>query len=92
NRTYRATRRDVRIEQLVAAMGERYPAYPDTQRQFRVLFVLVSREGATDDALAQIDSIRLRLESDFRAATSGRGTLRTGFAPDAPVRRRAVRP
>ena len=34
------------IEQVVAEMGSRSPAYPDTEKEFRVIFVILSRDGA----------------------------------------------
>lgn len=90
DRTYQADRRDVTIDQVIGAMGPRRPAYPATQREFRVLFVLMARDGVPDGDIAQLDVLRRQFQEDFRAATNGRGTVRTSFNPAAPARRRAA--
>lgn len=79
NRTYRGTRVPVGIDQVVGSMGPRHPAYPDTQREIRVLFVLLvdpSRE-VTVEELVQLRTIRTNLERDFTMATGGRAVVRT---------------
>ncbi|HEX8171101.1 MAG TPA: hypothetical protein VF824_11230 [Thermoanaerobaculia bacterium] len=94
DKTYSGTRRDVTFQQVVDAMGPRLPAYPQTQRQFRVLFVLIhdpDRE-ITAEELADVQSYRSLLENDFRTATGGRASVITTFElPATGPRRRSVR-
>ncbi len=91
NSTYRAERRNVMIEQVVGAMGPRQPAFPDTQREFRVVFVLLSRESATEGEITQIEAIRTEFERRFRDATGYRAEVRTWFSGTASPRRRPAR-
>jgi hypothetical protein len=85
----RGTRRDVTIDQVVRAMGERRPAYPDAQRKFRMLFVLVAdpARAVTAEEIAKVAKVRREMETNFRIATGGRGELVTAFGPQ---RRRVV--
>jgi hypothetical protein len=88
NRTFRGTRRDVRIEQVLDAMGSRFPAYPETQREFRVLYVLLtdpSRE-VTADELAFVTGLQHDLQHDFAMVTGGRASVVTSI--EGPPRRR----
>lgn len=85
-------RKNVTIQQVIAANGPRVPAYPAAPRRIRVAFVLVSdpRREVSADEMAEMIRAREKLQSDFRAATGGRGEVVT----DVPVRggrRRAVR-
>lgn len=94
NQTFRGSRRDVSIEQIVAGTGPRVPAYPDTQRRFKVVFVLLSdpSRAVTAEELAMVHQYRGLMEADFRTATTGRGEVTTAVEP--PVygpRRRSVR-
>lgn len=88
NRTFRGTRRDVRIDQLLAAMGPRFPAYPDTQRQFRVLYVLMTdaARDVTADELAFLSGLQQDLRNDFATVTGGRASVLTSI--EGPSRRR----
>jgi hypothetical protein len=79
------------IEQVVVAMGPRRPAYPDTQRKFRIIFVILSREGATEEEITQIEAIRSDFEQRFREATGYRAEVRTWFSGPASPRRRPAR-
>ena len=97
NQTYRATRRDVTIDQVITGTGPRIPAYPDTQRAFRVVFVLLADPSrpVTAEELAEMQKYRGLMEADFRTATLGRGEVVTAIEtpepPPAGPRRRAVR-
>jgi hypothetical protein len=91
NRTFAGTRKDVTIDQVIAAMGARTPAYPNTQRNFRVLFVLLadpSREPLPEE-MEQMQLYRRLLEENFRTATAGRAGVSTTFPllPPGPRRR-----
>lgn len=93
NQTFRGSRRDVTIEQIVTGTGPRVPAYPSTQRQFKVAFVLLADPSrpATEEELAMVRQYRGLIEADFRTATSGRGEVTTSVEPPPTgPRRRAV--
>lgn len=78
-------RRDVRIQDVIAAAGRRTPDHTVSQRQFRFAFALVTREGETptSEQLAQLDDYRTQFEAYFRKVTSETATADT-------VLRRAV--
>lgn len=88
NRTYRGTRRDVHIDQVLEAMGPRFPAYPDTQRELRVLYVLMTdpSRDVTSDELAFVAGLQDGLRHDFATVTGGRASVVTSI--DGPPRRR----
>ena len=94
NQTFSGTRRDFTIQNVIDATGVRSPAYPSTQREFKVVFVLLAdpRRPATDDEIALVQHYRSLMETDFVRATNGRGSVSTAVepAPSGP-RRRAVR-
>ncbi|HEV7923694.1 MAG TPA: hypothetical protein VGR02_23140 [Thermoanaerobaculia bacterium] len=93
-RTYRGTRRDVGIQQVVDAMGARSPAYPGTQRTFRVAFVLLADPDrpVSESEVALVQQYRGLLETNFPMATAERGNVTTSIVPaPPPPRRRAVR-
>ena len=96
NTTYSGTKTPVVVQQVIDAVGPRKPAYPETQRSFRVLFVLVAapEQPAAESELAAMSNYRRLLETDFPVATGGRAFVSTFFAdPNAggQPRRRAVR-
>ena len=77
--SFTGERRNVRIEQVIAAMGPRQPpagAAPTVSRQ---AYVLVSDAvaPASDVRRAAVARIRARFEPYYRAATGGRGEVRT---------------
>jgi hypothetical protein len=82
-------KREVVIEQITAAHGPRIPSFALSQRQFRVLFVLVTENGQepTDAEVAKLNQWRRVMERNFDLATGGRGRLITTFV--RPGRRRA---
>lgn len=93
NSTFRGERKDVTIDQVIAAIGPRTPAYPQTQREFRVLFVVLtdpSRELLPSD-LEKLGTYRRQMEANFRLATGDRASVTTTFAgpvtPGSPRRR-----
>ena len=77
----KATRENITIAQVVAAMGPRIPAYPASEKQFRVAFVLVTRPGelAVDvlDKAALLEVVRKNWEEMFRKYTGGVGSVCT---------------
>jgi hypothetical protein len=92
SRTFQGERRDVVIQQVIDAMGARRPAYPNTQRTFRTLFVLLADPDrpVTEEEIAAVDSYRETLREKFPIATGGRATIVTDFDGLTPPRRRTV--
>jgi hypothetical protein len=91
-RTFRGTRHDVGVQQVLDAMGARSPAYPDTQRTFRVAFVLLADPDrpVAESELALVQQYRGLLEANFPVATGGRAEVTTSVAPVPPPPRRRV--
>jgi hypothetical protein len=82
------SRVEVGIEQVINAMGHRDPSYETSQKDFRVLFVMLEREGEPLSSEDLDPQYRLRFEEAFSKATGGRGRVRTTAAE--PTRRRAA--
>jgi hypothetical protein len=84
-------KRDVSLSQVTAVHGLRNPSAALAQRQFRVLFVLVTENGqeATDAEVAKLNQWRAVMERNFETATGGRGKLVTTFV--RPAKKRSVR-
>jgi hypothetical protein len=70
-------RRDVRIEDVIAALGARVPSAETAPRLLRQAFVLVADEKgpATPERLLALARIRARFEPWYREATGGRGMV-----------------
>ena len=68
------TRKDVLIEDIIAANGERLPRAADSPKVHRQAFVYLVTTGGNGDAghIAKIDQIRRQWEAFFLQATSGR--------------------
>jgi hypothetical protein len=78
--TFTGTRRDVTIQDVIAAMGPRDPSSRDAPRVHRQAFIYVLSAGRTSDPAAEItklDGIRQAWEAFFAQATGGRITART---------------
>lgn len=94
NRTYAGTRRDVTLRQITDATGVRQPAYPETQRVFRMITVVVfdPEQPMTAAQVASLRDYMRTMEADFRTATSARASVSfDADPPDSKPRRRAVR-
>jgi len=90
NITVTGTRHDLTLQQVVEAMGPRVPAFGATQRDFRLVFVLVAADPLTAAAdLALVDTYRRAFEENFAKATGGRAVIQTLFWPKEPRRRSA---
>jgi hypothetical protein len=74
---FRGTRKDVRIEDIIAAMGPRQPSAATAQKAFRAAFLFVvsqgSREASTD--LDKLERIRTAWETYFSDSTGRRGSM-----------------
>ncbi|HXG58187.1 MAG TPA: hypothetical protein VNL91_04120 [Thermoanaerobaculia bacterium] len=90
--TFSGTRRDVTIQQVIDAMGPRVPAYPGTQRHFRVLFVLVTDPDrpVEESEVEGVTRYASLLESGFAKATGRRAEVATFVAPGGGPRRRSA--
>lgn len=77
--TFTGVRREVRIEDVVAAMGLRAPDATRAPHVFRQAYVLVADAKApvTPARLAAVARIRTGFEGYFREATDGRGVVIT---------------
>lgn len=88
----RATRRNLTIANVIARLGARKPSWPDTQRVFRMLFVLL-HDPELPLPEADVDNVahlaRLMKET-FAVATGHRGSIDTVFSVPSK-RRRAAR-
>lgn len=83
----------VRIEQLVAAEGERVPSSANAQRHFTAALVFLARTDQSIDPqqLAQLQRFAGRFESYFQSITEGRASIRfhreglLGARPGSPA-------
>ena len=78
--TVGAKRVDVNVQQIVGAMGERRPSFETSQKEFRVLFVVIERAQP-----AAVPPFRLQLEEAFAQATGARGRVVTALSLASPV-------
>jgi hypothetical protein len=74
--SFAGIRKDVRIEDVLAALGPRVPEAGRAPQVLRQAFVLVADETApaTESRRAAVARIRARFGPYYRAATDGRGT------------------
>lgn len=84
--TVTGTRVDVSAQQLIAAMGPRNPSFETSPKTFRVLFVVLEREG---EPAASLGTLPRDFERAFANATGGRGQVVTAAA--SGTRHRSVR-
>jgi hypothetical protein len=72
----RGTRKEVRITDVVAAMGARRPDAATAPKTFRQAFVyVVAQTRETSDELSKLERIRGAWETFFADSTGGRGTM-----------------
>jgi hypothetical protein len=92
NDTVSGTRRNVAMQQFVDAMGPRTPAYPDTPRKFRAVFVVLEDPAhpVTGSDMNAMAAYRAQFAHNFRIATGGRAEVATAYDP-APPRQRSLR-
>ena len=77
--TFNGTRREVRIEDVIDAMGRREPSSSASPRVHRQAFIYIVSNGRTVDPVQvdKLDRIRRDWPDFFRTATSGRMTVET---------------
>lgn len=81
--TFNGTRRDVRIQDVVAALGPRDPSARDSDKVFRQAFVYVIGPGKAVDVgqVDKVDRIRRAWTTFFGEATDGRMRAETRLRP-----------
>lgn len=80
--TVLGTRVPVTIDQIVAAEGPRFPAYPNARSHFTNPMVLVVRPGQfSQDDLDTVNTLCSTWVTRFDQATTGRGGVRCRFSP-----------
>lgn len=77
--SFNGRRRNVLVEEIIAAEGRRTPDHTVAQRRFRFAFVLVVEPGTNPPAehVAQVEAYRAAFESYFATATSNRASADT---------------
>jgi hypothetical protein len=72
--SFTGTKREVLIEDVVAAMGQRLPSVADSPKTHRQAFIYVVSNGRSLDSgqVAKLDRIRREWETFFRQATENR--------------------
>jgi hypothetical protein len=81
------TRRDITIDDVIAAEGPRIPAYPDAPSQFNLSFLLIKRPGEVlcEEEYELIDRVIERSLEVFEGQTRGRATLVNRTATADPI-------
>lgn len=81
--TFRGDRVNVGLDQVIAVEGPRIPSSADSQRHFRVAFVLLTADAAPPrpEALRKLQRIRRRFMEHFPEITRGEATLATAIHP-----------
>lgn len=76
-RTFDGVRRDVTVDDLIAAEGRRTPDSTVSQRRFRIGVVLIVPRGTEPSAeqIAQVESYRREFESFYGRATGQRAVM-----------------
>ncbi len=70
------TRRNITIDDIIAAEGDRIPNASTSQKNFKTAFVLLTRPGTfTSDVLPGIETIRNAWAGRFTQLTNGKGTI-----------------
>jgi uncharacterized protein (TIGR03437 family) len=79
--TFNGIRRNIAVEEIIAAEGRRTPDHTVEQRRFRIGFVLIVPTGSspTAEELAKVDLYRRALETAWTRYSGGRGSLDTSF-------------
>lgn len=77
--TLNGSRRDITVDEIIAAEGRRSPDHTVAQRHFRTAILLVVRDGQqpAQADLDQLERLRSEFEQYFAQATGGRATLST---------------
>jgi uncharacterized protein (TIGR03437 family) len=84
---FNGTRRNVNIDEVIAAVGRRTPDHTVSQKRFRFAFVLVTRDGQepTPDQVEQVERYRREFETYFNQAAGGLAWAETSLVRSAQV-------
>jgi uncharacterized protein (TIGR03437 family) len=79
--SFSGRRRNVLVEDIIAAEGRRTPDHTVAQRQFRFAFILVTEPGTIppQEQIAKVEAYRAAFESYFATATSNRASADTSL-------------
>ena len=79
--TFQGTRVDLEIDDVIAALGPRRPAAGDAPREFRIGFVLLTRDGkkASDSSINKVNQFAVEIEKVFARETRRLGRLQAGI-------------
>lgn len=77
--SFDGVRKEVRVEDIVAAMGERRPAAAVAQRDFRYAFALVVPDGESprEESIQRLERLRSSWRAYFSAHLGSRATIAT---------------
>ena len=77
--TFDGTRKDITVEMIIAAEGERSPDAGVSQKDWRFAFILLAAEGSAPPVadIEKIDGIRTQWQEFFNQAVDQRGSART---------------
>lgn len=86
--TVSGTRREVTIDDVIAAEGPRVPAYPDAPNTWNLSFLLIKRPGEVlcEEEYALIDAVVERSLEMWVGQTRGRADLINRTASAGPIR------
>lgn len=76
------TKSSLTVQDIINIVGQRNPAYPNTQRDFKVAFIVVPKKGETLDSLTvqKIKQIAINLPTEWSFTTRGLSTINGGSA------------
>ena len=79
--TFQGTRVDLNIQQVRDALGNRRPSEKDSQKEFRIGFVLLSKDGkrASAASVNKANEFATEIEELFRRETRRLGRIDTGL-------------
>ena len=85
---FSGVRREVTVDELITDVGPRIPSSAQSQKNFRVAFILLTQAGQAPrpGSVAKVDAIRAAWETFFESAVDGRGTMRTDLLYPPPPR------
>lgn len=82
NVTFRGTRVDVTMAQILAAMGKRKPAVTDAPKDFKVAFILLAKKGtkAKPASINTVEKFASQIPGLFANSTRGKASIDTTLA------------
>ncbi len=78
---FSGTRRDLTINNVISIAGARVPSAANSQKDFSVAFILITRQGqeANGKSITHIENVRRQWEQFFVSAVDGRATMTTSL-------------